>query len=317
MYSQNQIPQDIQDRYKERFSDKIQFNIKNPTNVDQECSHIQQDLQQFSETYPHMEIPYLWSQSINQSVQKIFRELESASSFWIKEVRDTAIADGGEPITEIIDLFNNLLNEELVQNESLRASLNSIDGSKGNEVPENTAKLYQRIFYSQLTEHAPIMTGDIFHFADDSWGVLITPECEVSKRTSQSLRLDFLTFNLSDISDYLQKTKSFDSSKEVYLTLKASKKENLRKIFNNEAFSYHILPSFPSQRNIYNQLIVIDFKNAYKTKSHDEYSNMRSNYKLNSPYIHQLRQRFIAFFGKIGVPAIPSSLRDFNLNVQS
>lgn len=317
VYSQNQIPQDIQDRYKERFSDKIQFNIKNPTNVDQECSHIQQDLQQFSETYPHMEIPYLWSQSINQSVQKIFRELESASSFWIKEVRDTAIADGGEPITEIIDLFNNLLNEELVQNESLRASLNSIDGSKGNEVPENTAKLYQRIFYSQLTEHAPIMTGDIFHFADDSWGVLITPECEVSKRTSQSLRLDFLTFNLSDISDYLQKTKSFDSSKEVYLTLKASKKENLRKIFNNEAFSYHILPSFPSQRNIYNQLIVIDFKNAYKTKSHDEYSNMRSNYKLNSPYIHQLRQRFIAFFGKIGVPAIPSSLRDFNLNVQS
>ena len=317
VYSQNQIPQDIQDRYKERFSDKIQFNIKNPTNVDQECSHIQQDLQQFSETYPHMEIPYLWSQSINQSVQKIFRELESASSFWIKEVRDTAIADGGEPITEIIDLFNNLLNEELVQNESLRASLNSIDGSKGNEVPENTSKLYQRIFYSQLTEHAPIMTGDIFHFADDSWGVLITPECEVSKRTSQSLRLDFLTFNLSDISDYLQKTKSFDSSKEVYLTLKASKKENLRKIFNNEAFSYHILPSFPSQRNIYNQLIVIDFKNAYKTKSHDEYSNMRSNYKLNSPYIHQLRQRFIAFFGKIGVPAIPSSLRDFNLNVQS
>ncbi len=34
-------------------------------------------------------------------------------------------------------------------------------------------------------------------------------------------------------------------------------------------------------------------------------------------YIHQLRQRFIAFFGKIGVPAIPSSLRYFNLDMQS
>ena len=316
VYSQNQIPQDIQDRYKERFPNKIQFNIKNHANIDQECAHIQQDLQHFSSTYPHMDIPYIWSQSINQSVQKIFRELESANSFWIKEVRDTAIEDGGEPITEIIDLFNNLLSEELVQNESLRASLDNINGDGGNEVPENTAKLYQRIYYSQLTEHAPIMTGDIFHFADDSWGILITPECEVTKRTSQSLELDFLTFRLSDVNDYLQKSNTFDRIKEAYLTFKESRKEKLRKIFNNEVFSSHVLPSFPSQRDIYNQLIVINFKNAYKTKSHDEYANMRSNYKLNSPYIHQLRQRFIAFFGKIGVPAIPISLRDFNLNAQ-
>lgn len=316
VYSQNQIPQDIQDKYKELFPNKIQFNIKNPANIDQECARIQQDLQQFSNTYPHMDIPYLWSQSINQSVQKIFRELESANSFWIKEVKDTATNDGGEPITEIIDLFNNLLSEELVQNESLRTSLDNINGDSGNEVPENTAKLYQRIYYSQLTEHAPIMTGDIFHFIDDSWGVLITPECEVSNRISQSLELDFLTFNLSDVNDYLKKSCAFDRLQEAYLTFKEGRKEKLRKIFNNDTFSCHILPSFPSQRNIYNQLIVINFKNAYKTKSYDEYANMRSNYKLNSPYIHQLRQRFIAFFGKIGVPAIPSSLRDYNLKVQ-
>lgn len=316
VYSQNQIPQDIQDRYKERFPNKIQFNIKNSENIDQECSLIQQDLQHFSIAYPHMDIPYLWSQSINQSVQKIFRELESASSFWIKEVRDTAIKDGGEPITEIIDLFNNLLSEELVQNERLREALNSINENKDNEVPENTAKLYQRIYYSQLTEHAPIMTGDIFHFANDSWGVLITPECEVSKRISQSLELDFLTFSLSDVNEYLIKSSTFDRLKEAYLTFKEGRKEKLRKIFNNEVFSCHILPSFPSQRNIYSQMIVINFKDAYKTKLHDEYLNMRSNYKLNSPYIHQLRQRFIAFFGKIGVPAIPSSLRDYNLNAQ-
>lgn len=315
IYSERDIPDNERAQLEQKFGNKIHFKIKQE-DVDSEYRIIKTDIHNFEEQNTHMNIPYNWSQAINQSAQKIFRELESASSFWTKEVRDTAIEDGGEPITEIIDLFNNLLSEELVQNESLRASLDNINGDGGNEVPENTAKLYQRIYYSQLTEQAPIMTGDIFHFADDSWGVLITPECEVTKRTSQSLELDFLTFRLSDVNDYLQKSNTFDRIKEAYLTFKESRKEKLRKIFNNEVFSSHVLPSFPSQRDIYNQLIVINFKNAYKTKSHDEYANMRSNYKLNSPYIHQLRQRFIAFFGKIGVPAIPISLRDFNLNAQ-
>lgn len=315
IYSERDLPNDERTQLERKFGDKIHFKIKQE-DVDSEYRVIKTDIHNFEEQNTHMNIPFNWSQAINQSSQKIFRELESANSFWIKEVRDTAIEDGGEPITEVIDLFNNLLSEELVQNESLRTSLDNINGDGGNEVPENTAKLYQRIYYSQLTEHAPIMTGDIFHFADDSWGVLITPECEISNRISQSLELDFLTFNLSDVNDYLKKSSTFDRLKEAYLTFKDSRKEKLRKIFNNDSFSCHILPSFPSQRNIYNQLIVINFKNAYKTKSHGEYTNMRSNYKLNAPYIHQLRQRFIAFFGKIGVPAIPSSLRDYNLNVQ-
>lgn len=37
--------------------------------------------------------------------------------------------------------------------------------------------------------------------------------------------------------------------------------------------------------------------------------NKRYGYKLNSPYIHQLRQRYIAYIGRYGVPALPNSVR--------
>lgn len=315
VYSQNQIPQDIQDRYKELFPNKIQFNIKNPANIDQECTRIQQDLQQFSSTYPHMDIPYLWSQSINQSVQKIFRELESANSFWIKEIRDTSLTDGGDPATEIIDLFSNLLNEELIQNENLRAALGNIDEKGINTVPENTAKLYQRIYYSQLAEHAPIMTGDIFRFAEEEFGILITPECEVKTRLESQNSLEFLTFKISDIDVYLHKQCDFERIKDAFNKLtKQDRKDKMRKKFNNDELSTHILPSFPAQEGVYNQLIVINFKTAFMTKRYEEYQHARANFKLNAPYIHQLRQRYTSFFGKFGVPAIPCSLRDYNLN---
>ena len=43
---------------------------------------------------------------------------------------------------------------------------------------------------------------------------------------------------------------------------------------------------------------------SYKREDFDriktEFENKRIGYKLNSPYIHQLRQRFIAFYGKYG-----------------
>ena len=314
IYSERDIPDNEKAQLEQKFGDKIHFKIKQE-DVDSEYRIIKADIHNFEELNTHMNIPFNWSQAINQSAQKIFRELESANSFWIKEVRDTAIEDGGEPITEVIDLFNNLLSEELVQNESLRTLLDNINENRGNEVPEKTAKLYQRIYYSQLTEHAPIMTGDIFHFANDSWGVLITPECEVSKRYNTHSNLDFLTFRISDINDYLRKNNSFERIKNAFKALtKESKKDNLRKIFNNEDLSTHILPSFPIQAEIYNQLIVINFKTAFKSELFDDYHNRRTFYKLNAPYIHQLRQRYISFFGRFGVPAIPGSLKDYNLN---
>lgn len=312
VYSQNQIPQDIQDRYKERFPDKIQFNIKNPDNVDQECSHIQQDLQQFSMTYPHMQIPYLWSQSINQSVQKIFRELESANSFWIKEVIDTAIADGGNATSEVIDMFSNLLNEDLMQNIKLRELLDNFDYSDTDANEEKTAQLYKRIYYSKLNSDAPIMTGDIYKFNDDEFGILITPECELTdkKKEQEKVVYDFLLISKSYSQKY-QKEKGKTFTKDA---------ESAKSIFNNGVISRHVLISFPFEEEVHNLIGVIDFNTAFRTMSKISdsgvfISTFRTKYKLNAPYIHQLRQRFVSYFGKFGVPVIPDSLREYNLKI--
>ena len=144
---------------------------------------------------------------------------------------------------------------------------------------ENTAKLYQRIFYSRLTVHAPIMTGDIFHFHDDTWGILITPECEVRNRLMNSKALDFLLFKISDTNDYLKKKCTFDRIEDAYNAFNEGRKGRIRIIFNNEDLSTHVLPSFPRTDGIYNQLIVIDFKNAYTTVKETEYKDHRSSYK--------------------------------------
>ena len=60
-------------------------------------------------------------------------------------------------------------------------------------------------------------------------------------------------------------------------------------------------------------VVVKDTTKPEFIKTKDECCPKRTLYKLNAPYIHQLRQRYIAFFGKYGVPAIPFGLRDFNL----
>lgn len=314
IYSEKEIPDTDKDLLREKFENKIHFRTKS-NDLDNEYQIISKAIKDFESNNPHMSIPLLWSQSINQAAQTIFSELESADACWIKEIRDTALNDGGDATSEVIDVFNNLLNENLVQNEGLRQALDTYSSEGTITKDENTAKLYQRIYYSKLTSDAPIMTGDIFHFvAYDTWGILITPECEVAKRIAASNSLDFLTFKLSDTNDYLNKTYTFDRLKVAFDTLKEGRlKKSLRKLFNNEDLSTHILPSFPSRDNVYNQMIVIDFKNSFETKTHDEYSDKRINYKLNSPYIYQLRQRYISFFGKYGVPALPESLRDFNL----
>lgn len=313
VYSQNQIPQEIQDKYCQRFPNKIQFNIKNAANIDQECARIQHDIQLFCTTYPHMEIPYLWSQSINSSVQKIFNELESANSFWIKEIRDTAIADGSDATSEIIDMFNNLLNEDLIQNNKLRDILDNFNYNEDDTNEEKTARLYQRIYYSRLNENAPIMTGDIFKFSEEEFGILITPECELADQQKERARkfYDFLVINKTSSVNY-QKTKQTSFNKNP---------NSAKEIFNNGVISRHVLISFPFADNVYNQIALIEFNTDFRTMPKIDSSNhhileCRTNYKLNAPYIHQLRQRFVSYFGKYGVPAIPNSLREYNLKQQ-
>ncbi len=104
--------------------------------------------------------------------------------------------------------------------------------------------------------------------------------------------------------------------KTWYTSKTNSKKKSYRDIFNNGDMSKHFLPSFPFDEDNLNETCYINFKKSLDVKSVGAYLCKRTGYKLNAPYIHQLRQRFVSFFGKYGVSDLPESLRDYNLNVQ-
>lgn len=312
IYSQNQLPEDVKGRLKNRFGAKIYFKTKGiEDKVDGDANSIIRDIEAFEFANKHMTIPFIWSQAINKSVQEIFIELEQADPNWIKELRDTAKYDGAEPTSEVIDIFHHLLNESLIQNKSLRDVLNAYDCTAERSAEENTAKLYRRILYSKIHPDAPIMTGDIFKFTEDEFGIVITPECEVGEK--KDMYLEFLVFKEDCINEFLKKNHSYERGIQVFDKIKTRHKDSLRKIFNNETLSNHILPSFPFCDNICNKSASIDFKTAFSIRSRSDFENKRTEYKLNAPYIHQLRQRYVAFFGKYGVPAIPNSLREYNL----
>lgn len=311
IYSGIDIPEDDKELLVKKYGTKIRFRTKT-NNIDEEYRSILEDIRLFESNNPHMEIPFLWSQTINQATQTIFSELESADAYWIKEIRDTALNDGGDATSEVIDVFNNLLSEDLIQNESLRQAFEMYSSEGTVTKNENTAKLYRRLYYSKITEDSPLMTGDIFKFDDDTYGIIITPECELSNPIKEKDKkyYDFLIISQSVSKQYQEK------QKKDYLNEK--KQKNAKEIFNNGVISRHILISFPFEENVYNQIGLIEFNTAFRTKSKmDDKQNSilscRTNYKLNAPYIHQLRQRFVSYFGKYGVPSIPDSLRVYNL----
>ena len=308
VYSQNEIAKDTQGKLIDRFHEKIKFKTKgDKTNSDNEYLTIKKDIVDFENSNQQMEMPFVWSQTINQSVQRIFNELENANPYWIKEIRETAKNDGGEPTSEVIDIFNNLLSESLIQDKTLRTSLNEYDCKESGDDDESIAKLYRRIYYSILTNESPIMTGDIFQFGENEFGILITPECDLSNNMKEMPK-DIYEFLIIDRA----KSECYQNQRKV----KFKKDEtSQREIFNNKVLSRHILPTFPFSGTDYSKLAIIDFCNAFRSYSKNDIKvqNAKRICKLNAPYIHQLRQRFVAFFGKYGVPAIPQSLRDFNL----
>lgn len=316
VYSEKEIPENEKAYLQNKYGNKIQFKTKSE-DAKSEYKIILNDIQVFEANNNHMVIPFMWSQSINQSAQRIFSELESANAFWIKEIKKTALADGGDATSEVIDVFNNLLNEDLIQNRTLRNLLDAFDCNDENRQEDNTARLYRRIYYSKIVDGTPIMTGDIFKFDEDTYGILITPECEIADKNKEKEKeyYDFLIISKKASLKY-QEDKQKKFSKD------ANGARNAKEIFNNGVISRHVLISFPFEDGLCNQIGLVDFNTALRTmpkigNNKTSIMNIRTNFKLNVPYIHQLRQRFVSYFGKYGVPAIPDSLRDYNLNKPS
>ena len=309
IYSEIEISENDKNLLKNKYGNKICFKIKG-NDTDREYKSILRNINKFEEKNDHMNIAFVWSQVINGATQNLFRELELADPNWIREFRDSVEDDGGDPVIELIDIFNNVLCESIVQNQFLKTKLAEYEPLNHKKTDSNTAKLYQRLLYSKLTEDSPIMTGYIFKFNKNTYGILITPECEIKNNVDN--RLEFLVVERDYFQAFLSKHYSYNRDVK-YDELKDKTKKGLRKVFNNENLSTQILPVFPFATNRYNETACINFKSALRVLKKREFENKRIGYKLNSPYIHQLRQRFIAFYGKYGVPAIPNSLRDFNL----
>lgn len=311
IYSQSDLSGQIKSKLQDKFGGKICFKRKGrPEDIEEDVKSIKDDISKFENNNKQMEIPLVWSQAINQSVRDIFVEFEQANPNWIKEILDTAKFDGAEPTSEVIDVFHHILNESLVQNKSLREGLNEYQ-CDGAPVPEeNTARLYRRIFYTRIYKDSPLMTGDIFKFTDDEYGILITPECEVGRHKDHNLM--FLVFRENAIDEYLQNKNSYNRGGDEYEKKSDTRKGKLKQVFNNDSMSYHILPSFPFDDSC-DKAACIKFETAFTIRSVDEYKDKRTDFKLNAPYIHQLRQRYVAYFGRYGVPAIPDSLRVYNL----
>jgi len=309
IYSEKNIPEKEKLLLKKKYGKKVNFRRKKEV-IKKEYLSIVRDINKFENNNLHMNIPMLWSQTINSNTQILFDELEKADPNWIKEFRDSVVLDGGDPTTELIDIFNNVLNESIIQNGSLRLALSGYDAPLKVKSNNNIAKLYQRLFYSKLPKEAPVMTGDIFKLRNNLYGILITPECEIKNNIDN--QLEFLIIERDNFRLFLAKNHSYNHN-EDYDAFKDKRKDNLRKIFNNDDLSHQILPVFPFTPKRYNETACINFKSALRVLKNREFVNKRIGYKLNSPYIHQLRQRFISFYGKYGVPAIPNSLRDYNL----
>lgn len=309
IYSEIDLSEEEKHCLKKKYGRKIHFRKKGK-NVVEEYKYITRDIRKFERESPHLDIPFLWSQTINTAAQSIFEELENADRNWIKEFRDTVIADCGDPTTELIDVFNNVLSESIVQSPVLRNALDNYSVESNSKSVKSTAKVYQRLIYSQIPSEVPIMTGELFKFKSNLYGILITPECEIKDKCNN--QLEFLLFRRSNFNEYLDKNYSYGPN-DNYDVFKEKRKESLKKIFNNDNLSTQILPVFPFSPRRYNEVACISFKTAFCIKKNREYINKRMGYRLNAPYIHQLRQRFVSYFGKYGVSAIPDSLREYNL----
>ena len=301
------------------YSTRIKFEKKGKlTNVEATKNKILEDISKWKDEHKNLSIPLTWAATINKSTQQIFKELSDADSNWLTDIYETASKDGLNAALFVIDIFQFLLAENLIQSNLLIDAIKECSITGGNITDERSiAKLFSRLFYSKLS-NSPIMTGDICKFDENTFGILITPECDIQKITNDvEAYFDVFIFKIDSFDKYLCKKYSNYEKRNYNSFLTGSKREKekldrIKQIFNQNEPKYHILPSFPCDEN-FNKSIVIDFANNLQKVNSEEIKNLQRKYKVNSPFIQQLRQRYIAYFGRVGVPAMPESLRNFNL----
>jgi hypothetical protein len=325
----------------EEYGERIKFKIKNKSrSAKDEKNEIFKDIAEFENNNPNLKVPYIWGQSINKSVQRIFKELQVADPNWITELYKTASSDPVSPSIEVINLFQNLLAEQVIQDKELNDKIEEVaNGGEAVDNAENFAKLIRILYYGKVETTSPLMTGDIIKLAEDQFGIIITPECDIRHVLNH---LDGSYFELLCFSSNDFKKSEYDlkaTIKATPLTTKAEEfaekaftgkqRMELSQLLNSqiksaennlhiEAFTQtnsklHLLPCFEFVQGDFSGIAKIDFRTSLKMYKGSSITVGKRIAKINTPYIQELRQRYFAYKGRVGVPGHSKKLREWLL----
>jgi len=313
IYSHTVISSENKDLLKGKYGDKIEFltKISNEAEIVKEKEKVLNAIIEFKGKNPHLVVPYIWSQAMNESSQLIFSELEAADKYWIKELFYSSVRSFDkktgipkevevEPTIEVINLFQSLLSERLIQHDFLKDSIkqNAISYFKDMPAFSSIKNLYTRLYYTNALETDTVMTGDVFEIAENTFGVIISPECDIIKLVKKNMPIELLCFNVDDfkmIDDFCKTS------------------DEIQRAYNQELSAIHLLPVFPFSETL-RSTALIDFRFSLKLingKFLDSNKPLRK-IRVNPPYIQQIRQRYLAYIGRVGVPTIPQSLRAYS-----
>lgn len=334
-------------KLKAKYGDKIQFKQKSNTmstpaeSAAAEKKAILDEIMAFEQANPNLQIPFIWSKSINKATQEIFRKLELADSNWIAELYKTSSNDPVEPSVEVINLFQNILSENIIQDKHLNDKIKEI-AKVDEEIndAEAYAKLIRILYYSKVKDTAPFMTGDIIKLEADRYGIIITPECDIRHvlQNPDTSSFELLCFSKGDYhkSDFnLQATikpapliAKAEEQKKVQFT--KDEKIELSQLLNSQvktaenklqviAFTQtnpkiHLLPCFEFVTGDFSGIAKIDFRSGLSLKLGNTISIGDRIGKLNTPYIQELRQRYFAYKGRVGVPNPSRKMREWLLD---
>jgi len=314
---------------KKKYKDRIRFSQKALVgDFESEKKRVLKEIEEWRNSQVHLTIPLQWSKSINRYTQKIFTELADADKNWIKYIYKAAENDGVSPELFVLDIFQYLLSERLIEDKELLDAIKTYSLEEINEEsnPASVSKIFQTLFYTKISKNSPFMTGDICELNDNTFGIAITPECDISKLIKSKGCFYFIKFKESGFKNHIgfKGGKKDENGKMIYYKksdfdkLETEQLNSLKQIFNQEEQKIHILPSFPEYQGA-NISVLANFSIDVEKLTYDDLFDeqgklkLERNYKLNSPFIQQLRQRYIAYFGRVGVPALPEIVRLHNL----
>ncbi|MGV3696980.1 hypothetical protein [Flavobacterium sp.] len=311
IYSQEDLPHTIVEELSALYPNKIFFDKKGITSdLDNEFEKITKGIKDFEDQNLHLVVPFVWGKAINEASQKIFSELEAADKFWIKELYYSSArgidkhgvpkAVEVEPTIEVVNLFQNILSERLIQNVELKSAITDYAVKNFKETPaaKSIINLYSKLYYTKTLVTDTVMTGDIYKLKDDCYGIIISPECDMMKLIKKNELVEMICFCKDDFQNNISAfCKSDDEIKRAY---------------NQEIAAIHLLPIFPFEDSEKTALIDFRFSLTLVKAKYLETNRQNRHIKINTPYIQQLRQRYLSYIGRVGVPGIPDSLRLVN-----